>query len=183
MYTAKMKHDEATIIRLVETQANTFQFGKKLFHIALAMGLILIGLYVKGNYIMPMVCLLAGCMLITGLNVPSRVQAKKLCEQMGGQFPHSDYTFEKTGFRDGEKSSLTPYQKLIALVEDREYLYLYISKFSAYMVDKSTVSNQDVDGLKTFLAQKTGLDWRRPNTLMNFRFRSLFDLFKKKKSA
>lgn len=183
MYTAKMKHDASTITRLVEMQGNIFQFGRKIAHIVLAMVLILIGLYVKGNYIMPLVCLLAGCMLITGLNVPYRVQAKKLCEQMGGHFPESAYTFDETGFRDGEKSSLTSYKQLIALVDDKAYLYLYISKFSAYMVDKSTVSGGDAEGLKQYLAKQTGLDWRRPNTLLNFRFRSLFEKLKKQKSV
>ena len=43
VYTAKMKHSEATIIRLAETQYNTFQYGKKLLRIVLALFMIGLG--------------------------------------------------------------------------------------------------------------------------------------------
>ena len=65
-------------------------------------------------------------------------------------------------------------KKMVRLVEDKEYLYLYISRESAYMVDRSTVEPGDSGKLKEFLAGKTGLDWTKPFSLLTFRFPSVF---------
>ena len=172
-YTAAMKHDQSTIYRLVETQYNTFQYGKKLIRIVLALVLILIGLYVNRSYITPWICLLVGCILISGLNVRTRATARKICEQMQGQYPSSAYEFREEGFADSKEGESIPYSKLVRLVEDKAYLYLYISQQSAYMVDKATVSGDGVQGLQAMLSEKTGLKWTKPNTLLTFRFRGL----------
>lgn len=173
-YTAKMKHNESTIIRLAETQYNTFQFGKKLIRIGLALVLILVGLYAGQNYVTPMICLFVGCVLISGLNVRTRYNARKLCEQMKGNFPSSDYEFLEQGFKYYKEGEPVPYDKLIRLVEDKQYLYLYISQQSAYMVDKATVSGDGTTGLQAMLSEKTGLKWTKPYNLLTFRFRSIF---------
>ena len=174
VYTAKMKHSEATIIRLAETQDNTFQYGKKLLRIVLALFMIGLGLYVGGGYLMPMFCLFIGCVLISGLNTRARYNGKKIYRQLNGKTLESDYSFYEKGFKFYEGGELIPYKKLVRLVEDKEYLYLYISRESAYMVDRSTVEPGDSGKLKEFLAGKTGLDWTKPFSLLTFRFPSVF---------
>ena len=58
--------------------------------------------------------------------------------------------------------------QLIKLVEDRRYIYLYVSSQSAYMVDKASIKGGTVDEFKTYLADKTKLKWTRPVSLLTF---------------
>lgn len=169
---AEMVHSEKTLTRLALTRYNSFQYGRKLLRFLLAMALVLYGLYGDKHLIMPYFSLAAGCLLAANLDARPKAQARQVAAQMKGRFPHSFYSFSQTGFRyykDGDEIS---YKKLIRLVEDREYLYLYVSPESAYMVDKSTVSGGEAT-LKALLAEKSGLKWTRPFNLLTFRLHSL----------
>jgi len=173
-YRAKMQHNQSTIYKLVQTQYDTFQFHKKLIHTAIAFGLILFGLYADKTMFMPMVALFVGCIMIANINAYPKAQAKEVLKLMGENYPQSDYAFGDTSFTFNPEADPVPYSKLIRLVEDREYLYLYVSQQSAYMVDKKTISRgKDID-LKDFLAIETGLKWTRPASLLNFRLKDLF---------
>jgi len=171
-FTAKMQHSEKTILRLVETQQKTFQFPRRIAYSLLACLLIIYGIYADKSMLTPYLALFAGCVMVTGLGAGARRQAAKVIRQMNGSFPRSDYSFDGSGFRYYDKGEPIPYGKLIRLVEDREYLYLYISRQSAYMVDKSTVKGGP-DELKTFLSERTGLSWERPVSLFNLSIKTL----------
>ena len=173
-YRAKMQHNQTTIQKLVQTQYDTFQFHKKLVHMGLAVGLILYGLYADQTMYTPIIALFVGCVMLANLNAYPKAQAGRVLKMMDGNYPKSDYFFEKDSFRFNEEADPVPYSKIIRLVEDREYLYLYVSKQSAYMVDKRTVSGGSVDELKTFLAIETLQKWSRPANILNFRVGDLF---------
>ena len=173
-YRAKMQHSQATIYRLAQTQYDTFQFHKKLIHIGISAGLILFGLYADQNMYTPMIALFVGCVMLANLNVYPRSNAKEVLKIMGDNYPRSDYVFGVDSFTFNAEAEAVPYKKIIRLIEDREYLYLYVSKQSAYMVDKRTVSGGSLEDLKTFLAIETLQKWSRPANILNFRFRDLF---------
>lgn len=170
--TAKMAHSKDTIIRLSLTQYNCFEFKSKMVRFLLAMVLIIYGLYADPGMLTPMIALFFGCILIANLSLRPRLRASKVIEQLHGQFPRSDYVFDRTSFTDGSNGKAISYSSLIRLVEDREYLYLYISQESAYMVEKASVSH-GASVLKDFLVEKTGLSWTRPTSLLSFRFPSV----------
>lgn len=172
-YTAKMKHSPETIQKLVETQSRTFQFGRRAAHMVIAILLMVYGLYADKRMLTPYLALMAGCVLLTGLNVGIRRKARQIIQQMGNNFPQSDYAFSKDAFTFYKGGTPIPYTQLCRLIEDPRYLYLYISTQSAYMVDKSTISGGSPEGLKDFLTKKTGLRWSRPNSLLTFSFRTL----------
>ena len=174
LYQAKMKHSAATITQLMITRYNTFQYGKKVIRFVIALILIGYGLYGDNTLFMPMVCLFIGCVMVANLNQAPKSLAKAVIRQMGGQFPESHYEFEKNAFRFHAEADPVPYQKLIRLVEDKQYLYLYVSEDSGYMVDKATISGGTLADLKEFLASGSGQKWTRPNSLLTFRLTSLF---------
>jgi len=172
-YRAKMRHNKATIYKLVQTQYDTFQFHKKLIHMAIAFGLILFGLYADSTMFTPLIALFVGCVMLANLNAYPKAQAKQVLEMMGEEFPKSDYVFGETEFTFNPEADAVPYSKLIRLVEDRQYLYLYVSQQSAYMVDKATISRGDPIELRDFLSIETGLKWTRPGNLLSFRLKDL----------
>ena len=174
-YTARMEHNKETITRLSVTQYSIFEFGKKLIRIVTALGLIIYGLYADQSMVTPMICLILGCMLIANFNLRAKVRAGKIIEQINGNFPKSKYSFFDDSFTDCGDGKPIPYSRLIKLVEDRQYMYLFISRMSAYMVDKSTVGGSTVDDLKSYLTRKTGMEWVRPVSFFNFSIRSLIN--------
>ena len=153
-FTAAMVHDKDTITKLSVTQYNCFEFKSKLVRIVIAIALIVYGLYANQSMYTPMICLILGCILIANVNLRPRVRANKIIEQIGGRFPRSSYSFTDTGFSDGGEGKALPYSQLIKLVEDRRYIYLYVSSQSAYMVDKASIKGGTVAGVAAHLRHK-----------------------------
>lgn len=169
--TASMTHTKDTIYRLSQTQYSSFHFSAKVVQALIGIALILYGLYGDSQLIMPMVCLLIGCMLVVSLDIRARMRASAVIKAMEGTFPSSQYTFYAGSFAYYDQGTRIPYGNLIRLVEDRSYLYLYISTDSAYMVDKNSLIKDELTGLKSLLVEKTGLRWRKPFGLLNFSIR------------
>ena len=177
MMTASMRHTEQTLRRLSKTQYDTFCFGRKA--VQAVCGLILIGLGIAGgNAVLSVLCLFAGCWLCMNTDTPAKVRASKVIDSMNGRFPFTCYRFGPAEILldagedgDGEPQRIA-YASLIRLVEDEGYLYLYISKLSAYMIDKATVA-PDAASLKALIEKQTGLRWTRPTSLFNFSLRTL----------
>ena len=67
-----------------------------------------------------------------------------------------------------------PYKKLTRLVEDAEYLYLFLAENSLCMVERSGVEPEGDAALMEFLSEKTGLAWQREKSLLSL---NLWDLF------
>lgn len=179
-YTAEMDHDAKTLEKLVETQQRTFQFGRRAAHFLLSLLFILYGLFAGGGTALAYLALIAGCVMATGLRAGIRRQAGRIVQEINGEFPRSRYAFSEEGFAFHQGGEAIPYGRLIRLIEDEGYLYLYVSSQSAYMVDKSTVSGGGAAGLKAFLAGKTGLGWSRPNSLATF---SLLTLLRQRREG
>jgi len=174
IYRAKMQHNTATIKKLIQTGYDVFQFKRKLLNAAIAFGLILFGLYADQSMFMPWIALFVGCVMLANLNAVPKMQASEVLKQMGGHFPKSDYRFYEKEFSFNEKEKPVPYKRLIRLIEDRQYLYLYVAEQSGYMVDKGTVAGGSVSELKTYLEIETGMKFSRPANLFSFKITDLF---------
>ena len=174
IYRAKMKHDANTIRKLIQTGYDTFQFKRKLLNTVIAFGLILFGLYADQTMFMPWIALFAGCVMLANINIIPKGQARDVLKQMGGKFPKSDYSFYEKEFKFYDKGEPIPYKRLIRLIEDRQYMYLYVEEQSGYMVDKGTVTGGTVSDFKTYLEIETGLKFSRPASLFSFRITDLF---------
>ena len=185
LYTALMKHDAGTIEKLVLMQYNTFQVKRKIILFLIAVAMIIYGVYTfSTGMITSYFCLFLGCVIIPGMNVRAKSNAKKIIAQLNNNFPSSQYYFSSTGFKDSEKSKEIPYRDLIRLIYDDRYLYLYISEEAAYMVNNASVFGENgLTGLKSLLSDKTGLNWKKPSTFWNFNIDSLRKLFGKKSDS
>ena len=185
LYTAKMQHSAATIEKLVVMQYNTFQIVNKLVRYGIGAAMIAYGLitYERGMFT-TYLCLLLGGFMFASVNLRPKHNARLIIQQMGNKFPSSDYTFTANGFKDGEKSKEIPYKELIKVIHDRKYLYLYISKQSAYMLNGDTVNGESgLSGLKALITEKTGLKWSSPANFWNFSIRNMRDMMPEKEES
>ena len=177
IYRAKMNHSADTIKKLIQTGYDVFLFKRKLLNAVIAFGLIIYGLYADKSMFTPWVALFVGCVMLPNLNAIPKQQAKEVLQQMGNHYPKSDYRFYEKEFSFNEKEGAIPYKRLIRLIEDNQYLYLYVAEQSGYMVDKGTVTGGSVSELKTYLEIETGMKFSRPASLFSFK---IYDLFPKK---
>lgn len=179
-YRASMKHSSETLKRFTTLQYDTFEPGRKLLLFVLAVVLIIIG-SVSGSTPVLVFCLFAGCVLLTNLNAKATSVADQVEKAMNGKFPEIHYAFGETGFTDGPDRPTVSYDRLIRLSADAEYLYLFVSKASGYMIDARTVDGVNgSEGLKQFIAERSHLAWKRPITLANLTLKDLLLTGKRK---
>lgn len=172
---ATMNHNADTITLLSVTQYNTFFFWKKLLQLACGIALLLLGITRPADNVWGIVCLFFGCWILTSLDMPAKFRANRILEAMNGVFPSSTYEFYSDHFvlTANEIPEKIDYSSLIRLVENNQYLFLYISPYSAYMVDSRTIT-AGKDTLKILLSDAAKLKWKKPNRLLTFSRKSLF---------
>ena len=181
LYTASMQHSAETVKIFTRLQYDTFEWWRKLLTLFLSALLILSGFFygsASGSSILTIGCLFVGCILFTSLNARANAVADQVVEALQGKFPTLQYSFSETGFTDGDDRPIVSYDRLFRLIEDEQYLYLFSSKASGYMLSKVSVRGEgDVAGLMELLAQRSGKPWKKPFSLLTFR---IWDLFSKK---
>jgi hypothetical protein len=171
--TAKMTHTKESVELMCITQYNTFEFTKKIIMYVIAAALIVLGISGKVSTSISLVCIMIGCFMLTGSNAVAKSRADSVIQQLGGQMPAFNYTFGPSKFTFNPDSEAVSYTSFSRLVEDSNYLYMFLKNRSAVMVQKSTVSGGSVNDLKELIARKSNLTWKQPVTLLNFSLRSL----------
>ncbi len=163
-YTAHMKHNEETFYRLSKVQYDTFGKPTKMTLLAFCAIWVYLGIASNLSVSLKLICLMIGCFCGVSLNYPPKWNAEKWIRQLDGRELATDYEFGKDGVRcsaPGEETNaaVVPYAKLLALVEDAQYCYLFISKHGAYMVDKSTIAPDDMAQFRADLQQAVNKPW------------------------
>ena len=172
-YTAEMQHTEESIRRLSGVQYHTFRPGVRLLWLLVGMGSICAAVFCGANQLLFYLLMLAGCWLMMNLDLPAKHRADKIIASAGGKLPHARFCFRKEDFtvKSADYEKTLNYRQLFSLLEDGEYLYLFVNRNAGYIVDKSTVSAEEWDGFKALLESASGLTFRSPTTLMNLNLR------------
>ena len=173
LYSAGMRHSAETVRQFTLLQYNTFEWWRKLLFFLLSAALIVFG--VSSLSSLPMIfCLFAGCLILTNLDSRANSVADGVIEAMQGSYPLLRYSFSGSAFTDGANRPEVPYKRLLRLIADEKYLYLFTSKASGYMIEKESVQGPDgADGLMALISRETGLGWEKPFSLLTFRLRDL----------
>ena len=179
-YSACMQHSADSVKRFVRLQYQTFEWWRKLIILLLSVFCMLAGIASRSP-VLTVFCLFAGALLITNIDRREQSVAEEVIRAVQGQYPRLEYAFSDTGFTDGEDRPTVPYRGLIRLIADEDYLYLFSSRASGYMIDKGTVEGPEgADGLMRLIAEQSGLVWSGPVTLLSFRLRDLKTLRRKR---
>lgn len=181
-YTARMKYSPDAIKRLCNVRRNTFEFGKKALTALCSIVVIVMGLLMSASYPMAILLMVLGCFMLTGLNANARGLADQIIKSYEGkEYPHLQYFFSETGVTTNEMPEECPYSRIVALIEDKEYLYLFQNKLAAFMIDKETVKG-NIDGFRKFICDKTGNEFCEPFSLLKFNLKT-FKKFREFSSA
>lgn len=180
-YSAKINHSEDTIRRMAKVQCRTFGVGAMTASFLIALFLIGIGLFGKP---LPdaaqVICIAFGCFALVSMDQPAKVLAQQVIVSLNGNFPKVSYQFHEKdiSLTGTDTAARVSYGEIIRLVEDKEYLYLFVTDKSAYMIDRAEVIPGDSLELKGFLAAKVGLDWTRNRLPINISVHYLYHNYK-----
>lgn len=111
-----------------------------------------------------MAIIIAGVLIITNADVRGRSLGRKMCKFMEDWWPVMKFTFDDSAIlseTDREKST-TRYKDVTRLVENRGFFYIFTGDATAFMIDSSTVSPNELDAFRVFIMRKTKLQWTAP---------------------
>ncbi|MBO6093530.1 MAG: YcxB family protein [Oscillospiraceae bacterium] len=184
LYQAEMQHSAETVKRFTHLQYDTFEWWRKLVLFILSALLILFGVFFgssSGFSILTVFCIFAGSILFTNLNTRANMVADQVIEAMQETYPVLQYSFSETGFTDGKDRPTVSYAKLFRLISDEEYLYLFASKASGYMIRKKSITGEGgAQGLMDLISQKSGLSWQNPVSFLTFSIKDLYSLIRRR---
>ena len=184
LYQAEMQHSAKTVKRFTHLQYDTFEWWRKLLLFILSALLILFGVFFgssSGFSILTVFCIFAGSILFINLNTRANMVADQVIEAMQETYPVLQYSFSESGFTDGKDRPTVSYAKLFRLISDEEYLYLFASKASGYMIRKKSITGEGgAQGLMDLISQKSGLSWQNPVSFLTFSIKDLYSLIRRR---
>jgi hypothetical protein len=173
-YRAKISHTEKTVEQLYKMQYYVYEKPRVIARALIGFGLVaaavLSALPTWGKAML----LLVGAWLLVSRDFPAAVRADRALSERRAKLPNMSYGFGPDKVHlSGEGSMDIPYKKFTRLVEDRQYLYLFISRNSVCMLEKSSVKPDDIMAFAKLLEEKTGLKWRAEKAFLSM---SIYDL-------
>lgn len=176
-FTAQIRHSYDTILRMCRVQDDTFSFGRKILMALVGLALTVLGAWNLSS-VAGLVFALVGCWLLVSLNFPARNRAQSIREALHGEYPTNRYEFyDKHFVLLAQNQDVVDYGKIVRLVEDDVYCYLFVSAQAAYMLEKASLGTE-LSRFKAFMEKATGLPWTKPYKLSTFNLKTILELLR-----
>ena len=178
LYRAKIKHTEKTIQQLYRTQYYSYDKLRILLRLALGFALVAAALVASIPTWGRAILLLFGTWFFASRDFPASVRADKALSERKAKLPGMDYAFGPDAVTvSGEGSMDIPYNKFTRLVEDKDYLYLFVTRDSVCMLERESLRPNNVLAFGKFMEEKTGLSWRREKAFLSLNIYELRQIF------
>lgn len=173
-FSCSIQHDEKTIQKMYTTQYDQFHKKQELMILLTAVLIIALSILLPVPKPLRIVLLALGGWCAVSRTLPAIIRASDVVEKRGGRLPEYRYDFydDHVHLR-GEGSMNISYNKLIRLVEDRTYCYLFTGHETVMMLDKEKLNPKDMDSFREFLQKATGKEFKRAHSLLMLTMRDL----------
>ena len=183
LYTAEIRHTEKTIESIY--RAEYFAFEKLRIYARLAVGVAFIAFALITN--LPTwakgILLLIGAWLAVSSDFQAQIRADKALQERRAALPKMEYEFHESTFHiSGEGDMNARYAQLIHLSEDKDYFYLFLSRTSVCMIDRSSIRPKGDAAFKEFIEKRTDLKFKREISLLAMSLYDILDIFKLRKA-
>jgi len=176
-YTAYIRHSYDTILRMCKTQYGINNFRNRVLILLGGILLAIFGLPVINSWI-GLLMVMIGCFMITSVDMPARMQADEVKKALDGKYPQNRYDFYDGHMVVAAKNQdVVSYDRLIRLVEDDLYCYLWISRSASYMIEKYSLG-KELEGFKAFMEKATGKTWEKPQKLTGINLSTIIRMIK-----
>lgn len=178
-YVGKIEHTEETIRRMFKTEELTYNKMGLLLRMGAGAALVVCAFVISMPTLLQVALLAVGSWLLISRDFPSTSRADRAVEARKGALPVNTCTFSDSNVvLEGEGSMPIPYSRFQRLVQDEQYLYLFLGRGSVCMIDKTTVHPGSAEELMEFVEKKTGLEWNWSKSLMLMTVRDLIQAVK-----
>ena len=174
-YRASIKHSEDTVRTMARAQYETFRPMAYYWLLLVSLILLAVALFVpKLGQSVKILCILLGSFTLVGLNSPARQLADQVIRSLNGKYPTITYFFEEDRIRlkGTDNADSLPYTDIFLLLEQKDYLYLFLKDRSSYMLDRGSIT-PDEEGLMSLISEKTGLSWTKNHTVLSTSLKTL----------
>ena len=173
-YRASIRHTEKTVEQLYKMQYYVYEKPRMVLRLLIGFGLVAAAVAAGVPTWAKALLLLVGAWLLVSRDFPAAVRADRALTERKAKLPDMNYSFgPETLHLTGEGSMDISYRKFTRLVEDKRYLYLFLSRNSVCMLEKDSVKPADIRAFATFMEDKTGLKWRAEKPFLNM---SIYDM-------
>lgn len=162
-FTAQVQYDEAAVKLLCRVVCDTYAKQSPLIIGTLSISLIIGGIWAGLNETTGLLAAAFGCILLPHIQYHRRNFTKQMLAVVQGWWPKMHYVFtDKEVITDsGRETTRTSYESIIRLTRSSEYDYLFVSRTTAFMIDMRKMSQDERDAMEAFLAEKTGLAFKK----------------------
>lgn len=177
-FRGKITHTEKTIQRLFQTEYHTYDTAQMLMQMAVGGLLVIVAALSDVNIAIQGVLLLVGCWLIISRDFPASYKADQVLKVHRGNLPVMEYIFAEEGVTvSGEGNMRLKYKQFQRLVEDEQYLYLFLGRNSVCMMDRKEIT-PSMGNFMVFIEEKTGLKWTRNKSLVAMNLWDVVEVFR-----
>ena len=174
LYRAKITHTEKTVEQLYKMQYYVYEKPRMILRALIGFGLVVAAVLSSFPTWGKALLLLFGAWLLVSRDFPAAVRADRALSERKAKLPNMSYGFGPDSVHlSGEGSMDLPYSKLTRLVEDKQYLYLFVNRNSVCMMEKDSLKPADLMAFAKLLEEKTGLKWRAEKSFLSM---SIYDM-------
>lgn len=179
LYRAQIKHTEKTVEQLYKTQYYAYEKLRVLLRIALGLALAITAILLSIPTLAKVLLLLLGTWFFASGDFPAAVRADRALSERKAELPRMKYAFSADSVHlEGEGDMDIPYKNFTRLVEDTDYLYLFVTRDSVCMLERTSIGTPPDTELMQFLVEKTGLAWRREKGFLSMNFYDIMQMFR-----
>lgn len=182
-YEGRIEHTEDSIHALFKTQYYTYQFARVIRRAVLGLALVALALFAGFPIWGEIILLAVGCWLIVGRDFPATYRAEEAIEARKGVLPITTCAFSAghAEIHEGGVSKKLRYDQFEKLVQDKDYLYLFLGRESIVMIDRQTVAPGTDAELMEFIEKKTGKKWEARLSLLSMNLRDLMRVMRQRR--
>lgn len=176
-FRASIAHTDKTVRELYKTQYFCFDKTRIVARFIAGFIAILAAVIFEISLAFKGILLLIGAWFVSTPDFPSQVRAEKNLAARKNSLPVLTYEFFDDFVKlSGEGTCEIDYRKIKILLQDTNYFYLFLSKNSACMIDKSTL--EKLDDFMIFIEKKTNCKWHTQKSFFSMNFQDLIHSFK-----
>ena len=173
-YRAKITHTEKTVEQLYKMQYYVYEKPRMILRMLIGFSLVLTAVVTGFPTWAKALLLLFGAWLLVSRDFPAAVRADRALSERKAKLPNMSYSFGPEAVNlTGEGSMDIPYSNFTRLVEDRQFLYLFVTRNSICMIEKDSVKPADIMAFAKYMEEKTGLKWRAEKSFLSM---SIYDI-------
>ncbi len=183
-FRAEIIYDENTVRLMDQTVTDAYHPLRRVVWLLVAVAMILYGVSVGIDSPLGMLFLFAGCILLPVSTKMTSYTGTRILRVMKGKQMRMSYRFASDGIYSrtaGSDETRTRYSDIIRMIQRKQYIYLFLNRNQALMIDTQTLTPKDAAGFESFLKQQTELDFSEAGGLTSIRLSTLIDLFRNRK--